>query len=65
MSNIAISEVTSEVILKVGQVVQLKLPTAPLMVIQRINESGEVECLWFKGAELQTAKFKSAVLKKF
>lgn len=51
--------------IKVGDVVQLKLPTAPLMVIQRINASGDIECLWFKGAELQTAKFNSAVLKKF
>lgn len=49
---------------KVGDVVQVKLPAAPLMVIQRITES-TVECIWFKGAELQTANFKTAVLKKF
>lgn len=55
----------SSVNVKVGDVVQVKLPTAPLMVIQRINESNEVECIWFKGVELQTSKFKLAVLKKF
>lgn len=42
---------------KVGDVVQVKLPTAPLMVIQRINESNELSVF---GSKVQSFKLQNS-----